>query len=127
MCYQSTFTLYIEIFMKIAVIGGVAAGKVREILAVGGVADEIEWQCEYEKPAAPIIFSAGFQKVIAKPGVAEIEKYRLKILERNEELRLFYVLESMEEDLINTQLDEYWCKSDILGHKRKFESSDVLA
>ncbi len=127
MCYQSIFTLYIEIFMKIAVIGGVAAGKVREILAVGGVADEIEWQCEYEKPVAPIIFSAGFQKVIAKPGVAEIEKYRLKILERNEELRLFYVLESMEEDLINTQLDEYWCKSDILGHKRKFESSDVLA
>ncbi|WEI03972.1 hypothetical protein PYR78_02460 [Acinetobacter johnsonii] len=52
--------------MKIAVIGGVAAGKVREILAVGGVADEIEWQCEYEKPVAPIIFSAGFQKVIAK-------------------------------------------------------------
>ena len=59
--------------------------------------------------------------------MAEIEKYRLKILERNEELRLFYVLESMEEDLINTQLDEYWCKSDILGHKRKFESLDVLA
>ena len=70
------------ISVKIGVIGGVAAGKVRESITVGFNSTELEWVCEYEKPTAPVIYSAGFQRVIARPGLAEFDKYKLMILER---------------------------------------------
>ena len=102
--------------MKIGVIGGVAAGKVRESITVGFNSTELEWVCEYEKPTAPVIYSAGFQRVIARPGLAEFDKYKLMILERDEVLKLFYVLEGIYEEELNLQLNHYWDRSDPLGY-----------
>ncbi len=54
--------------MKIGVIGGAASGRVREAIAVGFNSVELVWECEYEKPTAPIIHGVGSKHVIAKPG-----------------------------------------------------------
>lgn len=98
--------------MKIGFIGGHKAGSNR-----GGVAEDYEsknlpWEIKTDKPQE---IKSGFPNTISISIGREYVVYNLMIMKKNGIMKFFYVLKDMDKEEIESQLKEYWDKSDILG------------
>ncbi|MGN5723670.1 hypothetical protein ACNQO9_00290 [Acinetobacter calcoaceticus] len=98
--------------MKIACIGGVRHGKVKEVL--NSIRKyELDWEFEAELPRTPPTYQGS---VITYTISTEYQKYQLKILKKNGELKYFYIAKDMPVDEIKSGLEECWELSDNLGY-----------
>ncbi|WP_337081296.1 hypothetical protein [Acinetobacter pittii] len=98
--------------MKIACIGGVKHGKVKD--AINGFnKSDLNWEFEAELPRTPPTFQGS---VVTYNISTDYQKYLLKILKKDGELKYFYVAKDLPRDEIKSGLEECWGLSDNLGY-----------
>ncbi|MCO1653235.1 hypothetical protein M4D47_19285 [Acinetobacter baumannii] len=98
--------------MKIACIGGVRHGRVKEVLTSISKCD-LDWEFDADLPRSPPTFQGS---VVTYTISTEYQKYLLKILKKNGELKYFYVLKDLPREEIETGLADCWELSDNLGY-----------
>ncbi len=98
--------------MKIACIGGVKHGKVKDVLN-GFNKNELDWEFKAELPIRPQVYE---DRPFTINLNAEYQTYQLKVLKKHGELKYFYVAKDLPRDEIKSGLEECWELSDNLGY-----------
>ena len=99
--------------MRIGFIGGHKAGSNRRGVAEDYDSKNLPWEIQTDKPQET---TRGFQKTVSISIGKDYVVYNLMIMKKNGIMKFFYVLKDMDKEEIESQLKEYWEKSDILGY-----------
>ncbi|HAV5585612.1 TPA: hypothetical protein JI121_14895 [Acinetobacter baumannii] len=98
--------------MKIACIGGVKHGKVKDVLN-GFNKNELDWEFKADLPPQPPTRQGG---VVTFTTSNDYQIYHLKVLKKHGELKYFYVAKDLPLEEIKSGLEECWERSDNLGY-----------
>ncbi|WP_109440348.1 hypothetical protein [Acinetobacter haemolyticus] len=102
--------------MRIAYLGGFKAGEVLTLPSEHGDPVQLEWMTRYEdKEKAEQDLTDHSQRDFAVTLKKCVVNYRLMVLKRNKEMRLFYVEDGLSKEKTFEQMNHYWNKSDTVG------------
>ncbi|HJP47973.1 hypothetical protein [Acinetobacter venetianus] len=103
--------------MKIGYIGGVNNGKFFENFD-GYESYKLNWHIQIEDIKKTLAkWNEDMTDDVLMGVVAKVyDSYNLLILNKNNEKKLFYVLDGMTKDEILEVLADHWCNADIIGY-----------